>query len=80
MTEKIEAENENEAENRPDKKLPTKKVAERYSVTVRSIERWGADEKLGFPKPLKIHMRKYWSLAELEKWERRLPTLKASAA
>jgi predicted DNA-binding transcriptional regulator AlpA len=78
MTEKIEAENENE--NRPDKKLPTKKVAERYSVTVRSIERWGADEKLGFPKPLKIHMRKYWSLAELEKWERRLPTLKASAA
>jgi hypothetical protein len=86
---KAEIERKNEAEKRKaetedakrdDKKLPTKKVAERYSVTPRSIERWEADERLGFPKPLKIHMRKYWSLNDLEKWERKLPTLKASAA
>jgi predicted DNA-binding transcriptional regulator AlpA len=79
MNEKIEA--ENEAEQHPDdRKLPTRKVALRYGVSVRSVERWEADQRLGFPKPLKIHQRKYWSLADLEKWERKLPTLKATAA
>jgi predicted DNA-binding transcriptional regulator AlpA len=63
-----------------DRKLPTKKVAQRYAVSVRTVERWEADERLGFPSPIKIHLRKYWSLAELQKWERGLPTLKASAA
>jgi predicted DNA-binding transcriptional regulator AlpA len=83
---KAAIEEENEAEkreaekHREDRKLPTRKVAQRYGVSVRSIERWEADEKLAFPTPIKIHMRKYWSLNDLEKWERKLPTLKASAA
>ena len=51
-------------------KLPTTKVARRYGVTPRSIERWEADEQLGFPKALRINTRKYWSLGDLEIWER----------
>jgi hypothetical protein len=67
-----ETEAEQEAEKRPDdKKLPTRKVALRYGVSVRSVERWEADKNLGFPKPIYIHRRKYWAEAELTAWERR---------
>jgi hypothetical protein len=62
---------------RNDTKLPTRKVAQRYAVTPRSIERWEANEKLAFPKAIKINNRKYWSVRDLEQWERHLPTLKA---
>jgi hypothetical protein len=51
-------------------KLPTVKVAQRFDVVPRSIERWAADAKLAFPKPLIIRKRKYWELSELETWER----------
>jgi hypothetical protein len=51
-------------------KLPTVKVAARYGVTTRSIERWEEDPELRFPRPLRINQRKYWSLTALESWER----------
>jgi hypothetical protein len=52
-------------------KLPTVKVAQRYGVTTRSIERWEEDQELRFPRPLVINRRKYWALVDLETWERR---------
>jgi hypothetical protein len=55
-------------------KLPTTNVARRYGVVPRSIERWQKDPKLEFPQPLIINGRKYWSLAELETWEREQAT------
>jgi hypothetical protein len=51
-------------------RLPTGDVAARYSVTTRSIDRWRKDPELAFPQPIYINDRKYWSLADLEKWER----------
>jgi hypothetical protein len=52
-------------------RLPTVQVAKRFGVVPRTIERWQQDDRLGFPKPLTINLRKYWSLEDLEKWERR---------
>jgi len=51
-------------------RLPTGDVAARYSVTTRSIDRWRKSPDLAFPQPIYINDRKYWSLADLEKWER----------
>jgi hypothetical protein len=53
-----------------DRRLPTGAVAARYEVSTRSIERWCADPELGFPQPLYVNDRKYWSLAELDAWDR----------
>jgi hypothetical protein len=50
--------------------LPTSKVAERYGVVTRTIERWADNPDLNFPEPMRAHKRKYWRLAELEAWER----------
>jgi len=57
-----------------DVKLPTAKVARRYAVVPRSIERWTVDPESDFPKPIYIRGRKYWALSELEAWERKRAT------
>jgi hypothetical protein len=54
-------------------RLPTTKVAARYNVSTRSIERWSADPSIGFPAPtVVINGRKYWSVAELEAHDRKM--------
>jgi hypothetical protein len=62
------------------RKLTTPKVADRYGVTTRSVERWGLDPKLQFPRPLLINRRKYWDENELQIWERKRATSAATAA
>jgi hypothetical protein len=63
-----------------DPRLPTMKVAQRYGVSQRTLERWEDDTELQFPKPVVIiHRRKYWSLRDLEVWERQLPLAVRSA-
>jgi hypothetical protein len=52
------------------RRLTTERVAERFDVVARTVERWERDRRLGFPQPLKIHGRKYWKLADIENWER----------
>jgi hypothetical protein len=55
-----------------DTHLSTPRVAARYNVTTRTIERWEDDEVLEFPAPdLRINHRKYWKVKTLERWERR---------
>jgi hypothetical protein len=69
--------------NQSGTKLPTVKVAERYSVTTRSIERWKKNPELRFPKPIGINKRWYWELSDLETWERARaasPTRKTKAS
>ena len=52
-------------------RLPTTKVAARYGVSIRSIERWSADPEIGFPPPsVFINGRKYWRLDVLEQYDR----------
>ena len=56
--------------------LPRKQVRERYSVADRTVARWVADPKLGFPQPLIINDRQFFPLDDLEAFER----LRASQA
>jgi predicted DNA-binding transcriptional regulator AlpA len=44
-------------------------VAERYSTSTRTIERWEIDPALNFPKPIKIKRRKYWYEDELDEFD-----------
>jgi hypothetical protein len=53
-----------------DRRLPTSAVAIKYQTSTRTVERWTADPKLGFPQPIYINGRKFWSLNELRAWDR----------
>lgn len=54
-----------------DQMVGTKKVRARYdNVCARTIDRWIADDELGFPRPTMINGRRYWRLGELQQWER----------
>jgi predicted DNA-binding transcriptional regulator AlpA len=46
-------------------------VAERYGVSVRTIDRWLEDLELGFPKPLVINRRRFFYDDQIEAFERR---------
>jgi hypothetical protein len=52
------------------KLVPTKHVCERYGVCDRTIDRWIADPKLGFPPPRYIRKRRYWEEAQLDAFNR----------
>ena len=58
--------------------LPTPKTAQRYGVSTRTIERWRADPKLGFPDPIEINGRHYDDEDKLQEWERQRAAGKAA--
>jgi hypothetical protein len=52
--------------------LTDRRIARRYSVSVRSVKRWQRDEALGFPQPdMVVNGRNFTKLSRLEAWERR---------
>jgi len=55
---------------RSTKKLPARKVCERYGVCDRTVDRWVADPKLNFPKPMRVNKRRYWDEGELDDFDR----------
>ena len=42
----------------------------RYGVCSRTVERWMENPELGFPAAVWINKRRYFRVAELERWER----------
>ena len=50
------------------RKLTSKAVAERYDVTIRTVERWTDAGILS--QPMRIHKVKYWDELEIEQMER----------
>ena len=52
------------------KHLPMGGVCKRYGKSARTIDRWLADERLGFPRPLVIRSRRYFDEQALIAWER----------
>jgi predicted site-specific integrase-resolvase len=50
------------------RKLTKRLVAERYSITERTVDRW--TEAGILPAPDRINTRCYWDLGEIEKRER----------
>ena len=49
--------------------LSRSQQAKRWSVSKRSVERWGEDEGLGLPSEIEINGRHYRKLSHIEAWE-----------
>ena len=49
--------------------LPAGQVRSRYGVSDMAIWRWLHNERLGFPRPIRINGRRFWKRTELEAWE-----------
>jgi predicted DNA-binding transcriptional regulator AlpA len=45
-------------------------VAERYSITQKTVDRWSCDERMGFPPAVMIARSPLWYEHELEEWEK----------
>jgi hypothetical protein len=52
------------------RKFRKRPTADRYGVTTKTIDRWVADPKLGFPQPINIGSTPYWDEDQLEAFER----------
>jgi hypothetical protein len=48
----------------------TPDVANEFGKNARTIKRWIEDDRLGFPKPVRINGRLYISRQALEEWKR----------
>jgi predicted DNA-binding transcriptional regulator AlpA len=57
------------AASKAGRKLRASAVAARYSITVRTVDRWLEAGIL--PEPLRIHKTRYWDESEIEAMERR---------
>jgi hypothetical protein len=51
------------------RKLPARKVLERYDICGKTLDRWLADPKLGFPRPAVINKRRYFDEDELDAFD-----------
>lgn len=49
--------------------LPARLVAARFASTIRTIDRWTDDPRLGFPAPVYLGRMRFWRVADLEAWE-----------
>jgi hypothetical protein len=49
--------------------VPDRLVAERYDITVRTLERWDATPSLKFPKPIFIRRRRFREVSALDQWD-----------
>jgi DNA-binding transcriptional MerR regulator len=48
---------------------PKSAVAGEFGVSTRTIDRWHRDEKLGFPAPIVINRRNYFSADALDQFK-----------
>jgi predicted DNA-binding transcriptional regulator AlpA len=56
--------------SQPQHYLGGRAVRDRYGVSKMTVWRWLRDADLRFPQPTTIKRRHYWSLPDLEQWER----------
>ena len=45
------------------------KTAGRYGKSIRSLDRWLDDPRMGFPHPVYLGRMRFWRVADLEAWE-----------
>jgi hypothetical protein len=50
-------------------KIPRRMTAKRYGVHPRTVNRWEADLRLGFPPSITVNGRIYDDVAELDAWD-----------
>ena len=53
-----------------DAMLTARKTKQRYGIADRTLDRWLADPKLGFPRPVVINTKRYFRVRDLMVWER----------
>lgn len=49
----------------------TPTAAAEFDVNPRTIKRWIADRKLGFPQPIRVNRRLYLRRSEVDAWKAR---------
>jgi predicted DNA-binding transcriptional regulator AlpA len=47
-------------------------VGERFCISAMGLSRWLNDERLNFPRPVKIRERLFWRLADIEAFEKQI--------
>jgi len=65
--------------NSTGKRSPSGAVRDRYGVCDRTIKRWRDSPKMGFPQPISINGRDYYSDDELDAFDRDLAARKTEA-
>lgn len=62
--------------------LQTRDLLRRYSIVDRTLDRWLADPRLNFPKPMIVNRRRYWSESEVDAFDaqQKLATARALLA
>jgi predicted DNA-binding transcriptional regulator AlpA len=63
----------------PREYLTGPQVDHRYGVSSMTRWRWLNDPELGFPQPLRIRGRLFFSLTEIEDWERLMAARRVAA-
>jgi predicted DNA-binding transcriptional regulator AlpA len=51
----------------------------RFDKSAMTLHRWVNDDELGFPKPIYIRGRRYWTVESIEAWEKSRAAASASA-
>ena len=51
--------------------VPDPRVCDRYSIHISTLANWDKNQKLGFPKPIRINGRKFRDEKELDEFDRR---------
>jgi predicted DNA-binding transcriptional regulator AlpA len=52
--------------------MTSAQIRARFGVTSMTVHRWLRDERLQFPKPIKIRDRNYWRAVEICEFEKRM--------
>lgn len=52
--------------------VPAANVRKRYDRSDMSLMRWERDQRLGFPRHIKIRQRKFWDEDELDAFDARM--------
>lgn len=60
--------------------VPARDVLKRYAIVDRTLDRWVANPKLGFPQPLVVNKRRYFRENALLAWERQQARARGSVA
>jgi predicted DNA-binding transcriptional regulator AlpA len=56
----------------------SKQLEARFQRSPMTLHRWLADPELNFPEPMYIRGRRYWSVEEIEAWEKSRATAEVS--
>ncbi len=62
----------------PNDLIPKPAIARELGVSSRTVSRWMEDHNLGFPTPIRVRGRLYFTRAALEDWKTR--RIRASVA